>query len=271
MNGATTEAFGQAAVAAQRPESAAAADAYDDTYVPPVRDARTISFQTRILNQHLVCTLCMGYFNDACTIVECLHTFCRGCIMRHFREYAICPQCEIDLGTNPRDLVRTDRTLQSIVDKVFPQFVRAPPTRSEHPKEESAAEQPGEDGRPTKVARTSNNTVAAAAAAAAAVTAAAPSRVEVPEEISFSLQEIESERKPAGAGRLEKPYLRTKALLTVMHLRKYLWRKMGLSESVPIEVLCRDRPLSATLTLEAIVREVWVDEENDLVLHYRVG
>ena len=33
----------------------------------PVRDPRNITFQTRILNPHLVCTLCMGYFNDACT------------------------------------------------------------------------------------------------------------------------------------------------------------------------------------------------------------
>ena len=40
---------------------------YDDTYVAPVRDPRNITFQTRILNPHLVCTLCMGYFNDACT------------------------------------------------------------------------------------------------------------------------------------------------------------------------------------------------------------
>lgn len=51
---------------------------YDDHYVAPVRDDKSITFQTRILNQHLVCTLCMGYFKDACTIIECLHTFCRS-------------------------------------------------------------------------------------------------------------------------------------------------------------------------------------------------
>ena len=57
---------------------------YDDTYYAPqvttsADDVRTLTFQTRILNQHLICTLCMGYFNDACTIIECLHTFCRAC------------------------------------------------------------------------------------------------------------------------------------------------------------------------------------------------
>ena len=268
---------GSSAEAAQ-PESASGGGGevpYDDTYVKPVRDSRNIKIQTRILNQHLVCTLCMGYFNDACTIIECLHTFCRGCIMRYFKESAICPQCEADLGTNPRDLVRTDRTLQSIVDKVFPQFVRAPPPKPEAPP--SPGEKDGEEERPAKAPRGAGAATAAPPAAAAAAAssssggggAAAP--MEVPEEISFSLQEIESPNKPASAAKLEKPYLRTKALLTVMHLRKYLWRKMGLSESVPIEVLCRDQPLSATLTLNDIMRQVWVDEENDLVLHYRVG
>ena len=47
---------------------------YDDTYYAPVlannNGARTLTFQTRMLNQHLVCQLCMGYFNDACTIIE---------------------------------------------------------------------------------------------------------------------------------------------------------------------------------------------------------
>jgi hypothetical protein len=33
-----------------------------------------IKFRTRILNQFLLCSLCMGYFRDAHTIRECLHT-----------------------------------------------------------------------------------------------------------------------------------------------------------------------------------------------------
>ena len=58
-------------------------DEYDDTHFEPEvmshpsGEGRQIKFQARILNQHLVCTICMGYFNDACTIIECLHTFTR--------------------------------------------------------------------------------------------------------------------------------------------------------------------------------------------------
>ena len=52
--------------AGKEQEAAKEDEEYDDTYVAPVRDPRNITFQTRILNPHLVCTLCMGYFNDAC-------------------------------------------------------------------------------------------------------------------------------------------------------------------------------------------------------------
>ena len=69
-----------------------------------MRDSGTIRFQTRLLNQHLVCTLCMGYFADATTIIECLHTFCRDCILQHFHEAHTCPQC----GNRTRPMKRCD-------------------------------------------------------------------------------------------------------------------------------------------------------------------
>jgi hypothetical protein len=94
-------------------------------YVPPVRDAAQISFQTRILNAHIACGLCTGYLKEACTIIECLHTFCKECIKRHFASSQLCPTCDKHLGANPADTVRNDRTLQAIVDKVLPSSVKA--------------------------------------------------------------------------------------------------------------------------------------------------
>ena len=82
------------------------------------------------------------------------------------------------------------------------------------------------------------------------------------------MHEIEGSSR--GHGKLDKPYLRTKALLTVAHLKKYLGRKTGLPAEVPIDIFCRDAPLENGLTLEQIVRTLWGDEDNDLVLYYRV-
>ena len=64
---ASCRSLAEGGEAAKEPEAAKEDEEDDDTYVAPVRDPRNITFQTRILNPHLVCTLCMGYFNDACT------------------------------------------------------------------------------------------------------------------------------------------------------------------------------------------------------------
>ena len=45
---------------------------------------------TRILlrdvNEIITCRLCEGYFIDATTIAECLHTFCKSCIVKHLED-----------------------------------------------------------------------------------------------------------------------------------------------------------------------------------------
>uniref|UniRef100_A0A182QBA6 RING-type domain-containing protein n=1 Tax=Anopheles farauti TaxID=69004 RepID=A0A182QBA6_9DIPT len=43
----------------------------------------------------ITCNLCKGYLIDATTIVECLHSFCHSCIMKHLRTEQYCPQCEM--------------------------------------------------------------------------------------------------------------------------------------------------------------------------------
>ena len=76
-------------------------------------------------------------------------------------------------------------------------------------------------GRPGKAARPGGARAHSPAAGAAAAE-------EAQEEISFSLQEEVDERAASNV-RLEKPYLRTSARLTVAHLKKYLAKKMKTS------------------------------------------
>lgn len=49
------------------------------------------------LNAHLVCVLCSGYFVDATTIIECLHTFCKTCIVRYLQTSSFCPICDVQV------------------------------------------------------------------------------------------------------------------------------------------------------------------------------
>ena len=170
----------------------------------------------------------------------------------------VCPTCDSNLGTNPRDLVRTDRTLQSIVDKVFPQFAQ-----KEETKAKPAAPPPRfDDGAPPPAAKK----------ARPGPQAAAPVEEDAPEEISFSLQQASDPLTAAAAAKLEKPYLRTSSRLTVKHLKKYLLKKMKMEPgaSYEIEFLCRGNLLDDEHSLDVIWRAHWRDQADDLVLEFRL-
>nr|XP_028586221.1 polycomb group RING finger protein 6 isoform X2 [Podarcis muralis] len=71
------------------------------------------------LTPYIMCSICKGYFIDATTITECLHTFCKSCIVRHFYYSNRCPKCNIVVHqTQPLYNIRLDRQLQDIVYKL---------------------------------------------------------------------------------------------------------------------------------------------------------
>lgn len=73
------------------------------------------------LNPHLLCGLCGGYLIDASTLAECLHSFCRSCIIKHLDTHKTCPLCEALIHkTRPQHAVRPDKALQGIVYKLVP-------------------------------------------------------------------------------------------------------------------------------------------------------
>ena len=77
------------------------------------------------LHDFLKCSLCSGFYRDAHTINECLDTFCKSCIFKHFladpnREN--CPKCQTHLGGRPLETIIADQTIQNIVDMLYPQF-----------------------------------------------------------------------------------------------------------------------------------------------------
>jgi len=73
------------------------------------------------LNPHLMCVLCGGYYIDATTIIECLHSFCKTCIVRYLETSKFCPICDVQVHkTKPLLNIRSDQTLQDIVYKLVP-------------------------------------------------------------------------------------------------------------------------------------------------------
>ncbi|CAK8697121.1 polycomb group RING finger protein 6-like [Clavelina lepadiformis] len=81
----------------------------------------TLNISARALNIHLCCKLCCGYLVDATTITECLHSFCKSCIVQYFQTENSCPVCQVLVhNTNPLASLKQDNVLQDIVNKVLP-------------------------------------------------------------------------------------------------------------------------------------------------------
>lgn len=77
------------------------------------------------LRDFICCPLCKDYLTDATTINECLHTFCRTCIIKHITQLEAnhCPLCEIVIHQHrPLDYIKYDQNKQDIVYKLVPQL-----------------------------------------------------------------------------------------------------------------------------------------------------
>jgi len=73
------------------------------------------------LNPHVICVLCRGYFIDPVTIVECLHSFCKTCIVEYIKTNKNCPVCDTQINkTKPYLSMRLDKALQNMVYKLVP-------------------------------------------------------------------------------------------------------------------------------------------------------
>lgn len=73
------------------------------------------------LSSCITCTLCRGYLIDAVTLVKCLHSFCKSCILKRLEKDSTCPVCDLRISTMKLDLhLKKDDALQNIVYKAVP-------------------------------------------------------------------------------------------------------------------------------------------------------
>lgn len=58
------------------------------------------------VHPYITCFLCRGYLIEATTIVECLHTFCHSCLMKHLAKEASlsCPQCKMIINKSKTNI-----------------------------------------------------------------------------------------------------------------------------------------------------------------------
>ncbi|XP_062451668.1 polycomb group RING finger protein 2 isoform X1 [Rhea pennata] len=270
---------------------------------------RTTRIKITELNPHLMCALCGGYFIDATTIVECLHSFCKTCIVRYLETNKYCPMCDVQVHkTRPLLSIRSDKTLQDIVYKLVPGLFKDEMKRrrdfyAAYPVAEvpnGSNEDRGEVAEQDKGGLADDEIVSLSIEFHEGTSKLgllplpvpdAPCLIPSPPFPAFSSplprglafaflppprpgREEKSGAVENGDAQKEKRtgvrFLRCPAAMTVMHLAKFLRNKMDVPSKYKVEVLYGDEPLKEYYTLMDIAYIYPWRRNGPLPLKYRV-
>uniref|UniRef100_A0A669PX94 Polycomb group ring finger 2 n=1 Tax=Phasianus colchicus TaxID=9054 RepID=A0A669PX94_PHACC len=217
---------------------------------------RTTRIKITELNPHLMCALCGGYFIDAATIVECLHSFCKTCIVRYLEANKYCPMCDAQVHkTRPLLSIRSPRPQQqrSVLEM----------QRCAHGARRKAPRCPP-SLPPPRVPLEGSHGGLRFPSALTALFVFLPPREEKKGTIENG--DLEKEKVSRNAVR----FLRCPAAMTVMHLAKFLRNKMDVPSKYQVEVLYGDEPLREYYTLMDIAYIYPWRRNGPLPLKYRV-
>lgn len=224
---------------------------------------RTTRIKITELNPHLMCVLCGGYFIDATTIIECLHSFCKMCIVRYLETSKYCPICDVQVHkTKPLLNIRSDKTLQDIVYKLVPGLFKNEMKRrrdfyAEHPSVDAAN---GSNEDRGEVADEDKRIITDDEIISLSIEFFDPkAKLQSTAEDRQTKEEVNNKR-----------YLQCPAAMTVMHLRKFLRSKMDIPCTFQIEVMYEDEPLKDYYTLMDIAYIYTWRRNGPLPLKYRV-
>lgn len=193
------------------------------------------------LNPHLMCVLCGGYYIDATTIVECLHSFCRSCIVKHLESSKYCPICEVQVHkTKPLINIRPDKTLQDIVYKLVPGlYASEMKNRRKFYKERPHYMKPNDSESVGEVSDDGMFSINDEY-----ITLSLSYHISNKQASPDGFQEIASPDKS------EQRYFKCPTAVTVFHLQKLLKAKYELNDNnYKVELFFKDQPLHKDFTL----------------------
>ncbi|XP_074532074.1 polycomb group RING finger protein 6 [Halichoeres trimaculatus] len=219
------------------------------------------------LNQfypYIRCALCCGFLIDATTITECLHSFCKSCIVKHFFSSTRCPTCSIVVHeTQPLYSVRPDRQLQDIVYKMVPSLEESERKQMISFYKSRGLEMPKPVGVspqcPVVLKRQRRGNI--------------PESVfTIPPELDVSLllDFVGAEDGINNYKPLERRYVRVSGEATIRHVELFIRKKMELSPTCQVDMVCGDHLLNHHQSLKDIQSTVGEEalEDGLLVLHF---
>lgn len=194
------------------------------------------------VNEHITCPLCRGYYIDATTIVECLHSFCRSCIIKHLQVKSYCPVCEMMINS-AKPNIKLDKALQDIVYKLVPGLFQKEMERRQQfyssrpgPAASATPEQRGEDTE--RIIFSPEDVISFSLEYADAT-----------DTDSISSKSSDS-NEPQPASATSRRYLQCPAVVNISHLKKFLSMKFDIdSTQFAIDILYKRVPLPDYYTL----------------------
>jgi len=220
------------------------------------------------VNSYITCVLCKGYLVDATTITECLHTFCKKCIVEFLEDNTNCPICDTLLHqSHPLLYISHDRTLQAIVYKLVPNLERNELEQQVKYYKDNKLEYPAQlkeklEGSfafldtDVKIEKKQDS--------------ANQKPVDVTyhrfdEQVAISLEPLDN------LSTLERKYILCSCNSTITHLKKYVALKIlkNIERYKELDIVCKDEILGKDHTLKFILVTKWKDKEMPLKLNYR--
>ncbi|XP_028824170.1 polycomb group RING finger protein 3 isoform X1 [Denticeps clupeoides] len=228
------------------------------------------------INAHITCRLCEGYLIDATTVTECLHTFCRSCLVKYLEENNTCPTCRIVIHqSHPLQYIGHDRTMQDIVYKLVPGLQEAEMRKQRDFYQKLGMEVPGDIKGELGNLKTHLDSQRN-------VSSAGDTKPDDPhkdpedkaeedndyhrsdEQVSICLECNSSKLRG-----LKRKWIRCSAQATVLHLKKFIAKKLNLTSFNELDILCNEEILGKDHTLKFVVVTRWRFKKSPLLLHYR--
>ncbi|XP_019715951.1 polycomb group RING finger protein 5-B isoform X2 [Hippocampus comes] len=220
--------------------------------------------RVRDFNHFITCYLCGGYLIKPTTVTECLHTFCKSCIVQHFEESNDCPKCGIQVHeTNPLEMLRLDNTLEEIIFKLVPGLREQEEDRElEFWRKNQRSEKLPVD--------------ALGAGLPDSISAGAGDddyhRSDPQIAICLDCLRNTGQASETSVTDLMKKFIRCSSRVTVGTIKKFLSLKLKLPSSYELDVLCNGEIMGRDHTLEFIYMTRWrlqADNTYPMVLEYR--
>ncbi|XP_046850715.1 polycomb group RING finger protein 1-like isoform X1 [Xenia sp. Carnegie-2017] len=220
----------------------------------------------REINPHIVCSLCAGYFIDATTITECLHTFCRRCIIKYLQLSKYCPTCNMKVHeTQPLLNVRLDRTMQDIVYKVVPNLFEdeevrehefyeergMPVPKKDIESEECESDEESHSSLVNDVTEYMNN-------------------YRDDELISIYFKPYDGPLENLYKHVISRQYLRCSHRVLILHLEKLFKKKINLMEKQELQFFCENKLVNSASSLKQLYVVNWGLKDLPMCLQYRV-